>query len=395
MQASQRAVAWLGAGQCLYWGVLYYGFAVLLAPLARDLSVPGNDVATAFSLGLLLAAVLAPRVGRWVDAGRARQLIAAGAALAATGLLVLAAAQGRAGLFAGWLLVGLAMALLLYETAFGVVIRAHRDPWQRMRALAVVTVFGGLASTVFLPLMAWLCGTLGWRQTLVAFAVVICLKAAWLDRQVLARLPAAPGEAQDEATSSVVAAGRAPWRLVLPFSVSSFSAAALVTLLVPMLVARGHAATLAAGVLGALGIMQLPGRLWLSRSRRRPGARFLVFVPLLLQATGLLMVLVPAGWPPAALGVALFGLGAGVHTLARPWLVQQMAGVDRAGRWNGQVSRWQGIARALGPASVAWASMRLGEGAIFALLAVALLAVLPMAASLARPPVLTLERTTH
>lgn len=393
MGADQRAVAWLGAGQCLYWGVLYYGFAILLAPMARDLALPAHEVATAFSGGLLLAALLAPQAGRWIDAGRARHLLGAGAALAAAGLVTLAAAHGRTGLFAGWSLVGLSMALLLYETAFGMVARAYPDPMQRLRALAVVTVFGGLASTVVLPLMAWASAVLGWRATLVGFAFVICLEAAWLDRRALAHLPALPRD-PDVMPHDVPRTGSAPWRVVLLFSVASFAAAALVTLLVPMLVSRGHAATLAAGVLGTLGIMQLPGRLWLLR-HRRPGAGLLVSLPIVLQAAGLLLVLVPASWPVAALGVALFGLGAGVHTLVRPWLVQQLAGTGRVGQWNGQVSRWQGVARALGPACVAWASSRLGEGAVFALLVAALLAMLPVAASLARSGVLSPSRTSH
>src|SRR5690606_10460206 len=153
--------------------------------------------------------------------------------------------------------------------------------------------------------MAWSSGALGWRATLVGFALVICLKAAWLDRQVLVHLPAVPGDA-DVAPAGGGGAGSAPRRVVLLFSVASFAAASLVTLLVPMLVSRGHAATLAAGILGALGIMQLPGRLWLLRSRQRPGARRLVSIPLVLQAVGLLLVLVPAGWPLAVVGVALF-----------------------------------------------------------------------------------------
>jgi hypothetical protein len=35
-----RAIAALGIGQCVNWGVLYYAFAVLVLPLARELAVP-------------------------------------------------------------------------------------------------------------------------------------------------------------------------------------------------------------------------------------------------------------------------------------------------------------------------------------------------------------------
>lgn len=32
--ALRRAIWLLGGGQCVYWGMLYYGFSVLLVPIA-------------------------------------------------------------------------------------------------------------------------------------------------------------------------------------------------------------------------------------------------------------------------------------------------------------------------------------------------------------------------
>lgn len=75
---ARRAVIALGISQCLNWGVLYYAFAVLVLPLQRELGVSTWVVTGAFSLALLMSAVLAPRVGAWCDRGRGSVLMQAG-----------------------------------------------------------------------------------------------------------------------------------------------------------------------------------------------------------------------------------------------------------------------------------------------------------------------------
>ena len=72
-------------------------------------------------------------------------------------------------------------------------------------------------------------------------------------------------------------------------------------------------------------------------------------LPIVLQAAGLCVVIGSRAPWIMALGVAVFGLGAGLQTLARPWWVQKLYGVADAGRWNGEVARMQGFARAAAP----------------------------------------------
>ena len=61
--------------------------------------------------------------------------------------------------FAGWVLAGVAMGAVLYPPAFAALTRWHGpDP---VRALTVLTLAGGLASTVFAPLTAALADATG------------------------------------------------------------------------------------------------------------------------------------------------------------------------------------------------------------------------------------------
>jgi MFS family permease len=187
----RRAVWLLGLCQCVLWGVLYYSFSVLLVPMERDLGLSRTAVAGAFSAGLSAMAMLAPVIGRGLDAGHAARVTRLGIALAVSGLILVAAAHGPVALYLGWLGIGAAMAMLLYEPAFALVIRAVADDGHRLRALAAVTVLGGLASTIFLPLLATVIDRWGWRNAVLACAGVTLLAAGVLETRVIPALPAA------------------------------------------------------------------------------------------------------------------------------------------------------------------------------------------------------------
>jgi MFS family permease len=163
--AHRRAIWILGLSQCVLWGILYYGYSIWQEPLVQTLGASRTAIAGAFSAGLGIMALLAPWIGRRIDEGRIIGVVRLGLALAVAGLALLSQSRNVPMVYAAYVLLGFAMASLLYETAFGLVTRAVADEHQRLGALSTVTIFGGLASTVFLPLLAWASDTFGWRAT--------------------------------------------------------------------------------------------------------------------------------------------------------------------------------------------------------------------------------------
>lgn len=96
-----------------------------------------------------------------------------GSIIGATGLACLAAAsQGWQVFAAAWLLIGPAGALTFYEPAF-VAVDQWFAPEERGRAIGVLTVIGGLAGPVFLPLTAALVESLGWRPAALVLAAIL------------------------------------------------------------------------------------------------------------------------------------------------------------------------------------------------------------------------------
>ena len=62
-----RTVALLGTTQTLAWASSYYLPAILAAPIARELGVSVPTVFAAFSLALIVSALLGPFAGRAID----------------------------------------------------------------------------------------------------------------------------------------------------------------------------------------------------------------------------------------------------------------------------------------------------------------------------------------
>lgn len=391
MSQPRWPVVWiLGAGQCVYWGILYYAFSVLLVPMRDEWGTSDAAIAGAFSAGLAVNAMLVTAAGRWLDRGHGVVLLRGGALSGAGLLLAWSWVDSLASLYAVWIGLGACMALVLYETAFALITRAYGDPANRLRALASVTVVGGLASTLFLPLVGAGVAHLGWRLTLRVLIVVWLLTTLWLERAALPALCAS--DRRTRPTSASTPSGnpgdrRLLWWTGAPFVAATFAAMALTTLVVPSLVARGHSIEQAAWALAALGVMQLPGRVWLWRGGGRAvSPRGLLVAPMALQIVGLALLGTSSSLAGALSGVAIFGIGAGLHTLARPWIVPLIFGTDAAGRTNGSIARAQGIARAAGPFAVAAASGWIDSDAVFLALSLALLACCPLACTLSRHP---------
>jgi len=380
------------------WGVLYYAFAVLLLPVERDLAVARWVVTGAFSLALLMSAGLAPTIGRWSDRGSGPLVMQAGGLTGAALLALWALAPGITTLYVTWTGLGLCMAATLYEPAFAVVGRAHAHPTARLRALATVTVFGGLASTVFMPLTTFLVRGLGWRGAVGVLAAVLAASTCLTRMFAFRGLP--PVEIADRAQAISERPGREVSTfgfVVVAFAIASLASAAFTANLVPALGEQGVSPTAAALFGGLLGVMQLPGRVFLMSGSVAGSPARLVLISLLLQGVGLGTVALAPSALVVAGGVTMFAGGAGLGTLVRPHLVQTVFGAHTAGHLNGRLASAQQLARASGPIAAAWLATVVGYGTVFGLLAVALAAAaLASHQALNRKrPSFTPERSRH
>ena len=358
-------VAALAVTETVSWGVLYYGFTVFLRPISAELGWSRGALSAAFSLALLCQGAAAMAVGRWLDHHSPRPLMTIGSCAAVVGVLAWSQVQQLWVFVALWAGLGVVMASVLYEPAFTVVTKWFLDG--RRSALTAITLVAGLASTIFLPLENHLIEAYGWRRALVILAVVLAAITIPLHALVLRPSPVHPLGAVRPARAKVAsvtaaapvivqasavgsALSRAPfWFLAGAFVASSFVTSALALHQVALLVDEGHSAAFAASATGALGAMQLPGRLLfapLERLLSRRAVTVIVFAAL-AAGVGLLTTATTRGaiW----CFVVLYGMGRGMSTLLRATLVADLFGATNYGTISGVLSAFTTVATAAGP----------------------------------------------
>ena len=106
--------------------------AILADPIAQGLDLLRTTVFGLFSGALLLSAVLGPSVGRAIDDRGGRGVLTLSNLVLAAGLVLLGLAQGFVTLALAWTVLGVGMAMGLYDPAFatltGLYGRAARGP---------------------------------------------------------------------------------------------------------------------------------------------------------------------------------------------------------------------------------------------------------------------------
>ncbi len=169
----RSSVAALATFVFVAFGVQLYSMSVMLTEEAAGGVFSISVLSAAFGGSVVIAGLLAPRVGRWADDHSVRGLMAVGSILGATALLIVASTSSSAVVVAAfWLLLGPAQAMTLYEPALvavGIWVGSHH----RNKAIALLLLIGGFAGPVFLPLSGLSVEAIGWRPTLVWLSVLL------------------------------------------------------------------------------------------------------------------------------------------------------------------------------------------------------------------------------
>ena len=154
----------LGITQIIGWGTTYYALGALSQDIAATTGWSKTLIFGAFSAALLLSGLISRRAGRLDRPHRRAERDDGG--LAARGRW----ARRSSGSFripspmwrAGWC-SGVAMRLATYDAAFASL--AQIAGAGARRAISYLTLFGGLASTVFWPVSHYLSLGIGWAET--------------------------------------------------------------------------------------------------------------------------------------------------------------------------------------------------------------------------------------
>ncbi|UQX01870.1 MFS transporter [Streptomyces sp. RerS4] len=362
----------LCATQITSWGVVYYAFPVLNPEITADTGWSPIATTAAFSLALVVSGLAGIPIGRMLDTRGPRAVMTGGSILATVALAAVAYAPNLYVFAAAWALAGISMAATFYHPAFAALTRWWGE--DRIRALTIVTLAGGLASTVFAPLTAVLAEHLSWRTTYLVLAAILAaitipahafaLKSPW---------PPAPSpqHAHLEGGAASIARSRPFLMLTAALTLSGFAMYSVVMGLVPLLTERGASTTQAAWALGLGGAGQTLGRtLYAALARRTTVTTRTTALLAAGSATTAALALVPGPLTALTLIAVAAGLIRGNLTLLQATAVTDRWGTTHYGRLSALLGAPATITAALAPfAGAALAGPLGGYPSLFLLLA--------------------------
>ena len=334
------------------YGVLYYSFAVFVQPMEQEMGWNRAQTSGALSLSALIGGLVAPLIGRVLDKHGSRFVMSLGSVAAAALLLLWAQTSSLLMLYAVWACLGVTSAMTFYDPAFtAIAVWFKRD---RARAMLTVTLVAGLASTIFIPLDTWLLSALGWRGAVRVLAALMLLTALplWI---VLRRHPSDVAQGVDGILEPVPATleqmslgsssiaqtdwlqSRAFWSVAVAFALGRMAVSVLAAHLVPLLTERGYTRAVTATIAGAIGVLQLVGRVFFTGLTSSSTLIWLSSATFAVHGLGVL-ALALGGNAGIWVFLVLYGTTNGAITLTRAALLAELFPPSVYGRVNGAVS---------------------------------------------------------
>lgn len=372
-----RVVTVLGTTQTLAWGSSYYLPAILAAPIADDLGLSRALVFGVFSGALLLTALLGAPAGRAIDQRGGRDVLALSNLIFAAGLLLMAFANGLPLLILSWFILGIAMAMGLYDAAFAALAGLYGK--DARNSITGITLFAGFASTVGWPLSALMEAEWGWRGACLGWAALHLFLCFPLNRLLIPQAPPPPPKETVPPLTAEETRERKRDMILLAFVLASasFSSTALGAHLPGLLQSVGTtiAAAIAAGAL--MGPAQVAARVVEFTLMRNMNPLFSARVAAAAHPVAVVLLML-LGAPIAALFVIIHGAGNGLLTITRGTLPLAMFGPLGYGQRQGFITAPARASQAFAPvlfglllddygAAALWLTALLGVAAVVAL----------------------------
>jgi MFS family permease len=367
-----RAVLVLGVTQILAWGAIFYPPVLTVPLIAAERGWSMTFSMGGFSLALLTAGLVSPRVGLLIDRHGGHRVMPVGALLAALGLVLIVYVEHPVAYLAVWMLLGAATAASLYDPAFATLGRifgaAARSP------ITALTLAGGFASTVSWPTTHLLLETVGWRGAYLVYAALLAVLAAPLLAFALPRTRAAPAAPSGDSVQvpSTVLPPRG-WPFVLAaaaFAAYAFVPSGLSAHLLAIFGRAGIDATTVVAIGALFGPSQVFARICeFVFARGIHPLNIARFAVGMLLAAFALLALFGLTVAAAAAFAVMFGMANGLLTIARGAVPLALFGAAGYGHLMGRIAGPFLVMQAIAPLVLAFVAERASDPAVLAVVA--------------------------
>lgn len=322
-------------------GFIFYSYGAFFKALAADFGGSRLGVSLGLSVVQLVTGVFAPLLGRLLDRGSIREIMALGALLMAAGFFV---GSRISELWQFYLVLGalLALGAAMLGGLSGSTLVAKWFVERRGTALGITATGISVSGLVMAPVATELIARYGWRVTFVLYGgvvLVVVLPVVWLmivnrpeDLGLLpdggARasatpetlepvLPLAPGDQMIDHPGSFHWSARGAlrdsnfWVISMAVALNFCALGAILTHIIPHATDIGIPPDAAALVLSCMAGMGVVGKVTFGWLADRGDKRVTFWLASGLQALGVSLVLTAGSYSALLVAGAIFGLGMG------------------------------------------------------------------------------------
>ncbi|TNE74311.1 MFS transporter [bacterium] len=331
--------------QFLTWGILYYSFSVMIIPFQEAYGWAEAVVSGGFSSALLVTGVLSVPIGFLLDRIGPKPIIRIGTLLAPVLLALIPLVTEVWQYYTIWLLIGVSMSLILYEPALKLV---SQLPLRHEKSYAFLTMVAGVSGVVFAPFGEFLVRQFGYQQVIWFYALLMLLLVA-PSNFIATNTPFSAVEKKKEKPSFGWILHSDVLRFLTGIFFNTFSTASILVIGVVWLTKAGQTQQFGAIVLGLIGFMSLPARLFVTQMHKFSTGYHAFSLLVGLQLTALIIALFTQSMIAVTLFAIVFGFSLGAITPLRAVLTQQEFGHLGLGGVNGIIAFVTTMARSIGP----------------------------------------------
>jgi MFS family permease len=392
----RRAVPVLGVTQILAWGTIFYPPVLTVPLIAAERGWSATFAMGGFSVGLLVAGIVAPSIGQMIDRYGGHRVMPVGSLAGAAGLVGLVEASHPVAYVAAWMLLGAALSASLYDAAFASLGRIFGAAARR--PITALTLVGGFASTVSWPATHVLIDIVDWRGTYLVYAGLLAAVAAPLNAFALPRARAEPeievarAEAPRAPRANLPAKGAAFVLVAAAFAAYAFIPSGLSAHLLAIFRRLGLDSTTVVAIGALFGPAQVAARLceFVFARNAHPLVIARLAVGALIAAFALLAVFGLSVAVAAAFAV-MFGTANGLMTIARGTVPLSLFGASGYGQLVGRIASPSLVMQSAAPLVLAFVAERASDPAALSVAAAFAVVALACLAAIRRPA----DRHTH
>lgn len=331
------------------------------------------EINSAITVSLITWALFAPYIGKLLHTHGSRFVMSLGSVIASLGLFLWAIVPYSYWVFLfSWFLIGMSMSMVLYESAFSVITLNFKKSYKR--GINLLTIAGGLAGTIFIPIIQISIDRVGWETSIWLLGLLnlsICFPLHYF---FVPQTEALTNKKRLDDDRSLINgdlikhpnfSGLLIWFSAYAILTSGFS-----FLLIPLLLDLGAEKNNVIFMMALIGIMQVVGRIFFIFVKEEGNTKkigfllncsFIVSTVLLLFSTNYFALIVFA---------ILYGSAKGIMSVIKGTVVVELFSIQFYTRVNGLLSGFAGLLRALSPLllSIIWTSTQTGSIVLYMLL---------------------------